>query len=651
LQAYLMEGMISMRKKIALALFFLLITPIILFAQTPTFRDVPVSHFAFEAINWVSNPENGAFMVGDAGNNFNPARHLSKFEAAQIYAMAAGFRHSATTLSPTERDMLTRSFETWRPLLDELAAEFSTWNRTADREIAFLLYREIITPDEVKGFVARTGTTEQRQLLTRQEAVAWMVRLVGQAAHAQATQLPHHTPFRDDNEISAQFRRYVYHARELGIIHGAGGFMNPIAHFTRAEMATVFHNALAEKAPAPTSTGGTPASVSGTIANVFLDTHVSITSATGTETFPIARNAVIMIDNTQRTASFLRNGMNVTALADADRNIISLVARSRTETPQVATTSLINDEGFVTAVSATPVQTVTIRTQRVRITGQIMNDERTFSFAPNAVISGSAATFEEIQVGDIAFFGYMGTTIHTLELMERERTITGVLADVRPPDTQATAHNQAVSPLLIIETDNRMYEFRVLPVTEISRGGNEDTAKWDDLRIGDAITAEVELDRLIRVHAVGEKSTVNGRLNEIRITERNTEITITHENGATLSYFIRPNTFDIYTLRIGTQLRLSLDSREALNIQIMSGGQAQLMVLGFIQAIRTDGTIVVVEGQGAAARTHTVAVPANTQITRGGTTITNDELRVNMNVYIVQTAEGSNIARSVTVLP
>jgi hypothetical protein len=424
--------------------------------------------------------------------------------------------------------------------------------------------------------------------------------------------------------------------------------MNPIAHFTRAEMATVFFNALASKTPPPAT--GTPASITGTIANVFLDTHVSITSATGTETFPIAQNAVIMIDNTQRTVSFLRQGMNVTVLADANRNIISLVARSQTETadttPQTTTPSLINDEGFVTAVSATPVQTITIRTQRVRITGQIINDERTFSFAPNAAIThnGDAATFEDIQAGDIAFFGFSGTTIHTLELMERERTITGVLADVRPPDNQG--------PILIIEeNESRLYEFRVLPVTEISRGEVSDTINWDDLRIGDTITAEVELDRLLRVHAVGERTTVNGRLNEIRITERNTEITVIREDGATLSYFIRAGVFDVYTLRIGTQLRISLDSREVLNIQIQGGGQAQLMVLGFIQAIRPDGTIVVVEGQGSSARTHTVAVPANTLVTRGGATITTNDLRVNMNVYIVQTAEGSNIARSVTVLP
>lgn len=319
-----------MIKKFALVLAVLMVflsaTPVA--AQTATFRDVPPSHFAFEAITWASDPENGAFMVGNASNNFHPGRQLNKFEAAQIFAMAAGFRHVTHNLSTAEREVFTRSLETWRSFLDTMADEYTAWNRTVDREIAFLLYRGILTTNEVQGFVTRTGTTEQRPLLTRQQAVAWMVRLVGQAAHARALILPQRTPFRDDAHIAPEFRRYVYHARELGIIQGAGGYMNPAAYFSRAEMATVFRNALATEEPETTTSIGSPATISGTIASVFLDTHISLTSVAGTKTFPIATNAVIIIDNTQRTPAFLRKGMTATILVDANRRVVSLVARS-----------------------------------------------------------------------------------------------------------------------------------------------------------------------------------------------------------------------------------------------------------------------------------------------------------------------------------
>jgi hypothetical protein len=364
---------------------------------------------------------------------------------------------------------------------------------------------------------------------------------------------------------------------------------------------------------------------------------------------------VIIIDNTQRTPAFLREGMNVTVLVDANRRVISLVARAQAAAPVTTTPpaappglALYSDEGFITAVSATPVQSVTIRTQRVRITGQILDEERTFTFAPNAQITrgGAAAAFADISVNDIAFFSSAQNVIHSLELMERERTILGILAEVRPPD------NQGGSAVFIIEeTDGMSYELRVTPATEFSRDSVQNL-NWDNLRIGDAITAEVEFDRLVRVQAVGERSTVYGRLNEIRISERNTQITITTESGAVSSFFVRPGVFDVYTLRIGMNLRLSLDSREVISVQIQGGGQASATaILGFIQSIRPDGTLVISEGQGAAARTHTITVPPATTITSGGSTITAGNLRVNMNVYIVLTAPGSNAAQSITVLP
>lgn len=275
-----------------------------------------------------------------------------------------------------------------------------------------------------------------------------------------------------------------------------------------------------------------------------------------------------------------------------------------------------------------------------------MDEERTFTFAPNASITrgGIQTRFDDIQVGDIAFFGFSGTVIQNIKIMERERTLLGILMEVRLPETLGA------SPILILqETDGPTYKLRVLSATEFSRG-YVSFLGWDDLRIGDAITAEVEFDRLIRVHAVGAQSTVYGRLNEIRITERNTEITLALEDGTNSSFFVRPGGFGVYTLRIGMQLRIRLDSREVINIQVQSRGHAT-SILGFIQSIQPDGTMVIVEGQGTDARTHNITANNNTTITRGGATLNFNDFRANMNVYINLTAPGANTARSVTVLP
>lgn len=641
-------------KKFALVVIVLIVVVFAVpsFAQTATFRDVQPTHFAFEAINWISDPARG-YMVGDAGNSFHPSRNLNKFEAAQIYAMAAGFRHVTHNLPQSQRAEFTRSHEQWRSFLDSMANEYTSWNRTVDREIAFLLYRGILTTDEVQSFVTRTGGAENRPLITRQQAVTWMVRLVGQAPQAQAVTLPHSSPFRDDAVIAPTFRRYVYHAREIGIIQGASGYMNPTSHFTRAEMATVFHSALANNNAAQTSISigaRTPVTVSGRISNIHEDTHISITTATGTETFPFATNVVIMVDNTQRMISALRESMTVTVIVDANQRVISLVARSQvtdtittTSVPAAPAPTLYADEGFITAITE---QNITIRTQRVRITGQIIDEERVFTFSPNALITrgGSTAVRADIQIGDIAFFGFSQTSIHTLELMARERTLSGILIEARPPEIGG-------NPVLILETEGgSVYELRA-QATEFSRD-NVPNLNWHDLRIGDTLAAEVEFDRLVRVSAEGKRSVVDGRLNEIRITERNTEITVRHENEEVSSFVIRPGVFDVYTLRIGSQLRINLDSREVVSIQVRPTTQTHpTVVLGFIQTIRDNGTIIVSEGPGATARTHTLMIPSSATITRGGAVLNEYHLRTHMNVYVVLASPGANTVQSITILP
>ena len=622
---------------------------------TATFRDVPTNHFAFEAINWVSNPDNGAFMVGDAGNNFNPNRTLTKFEAAQIFAMAAGFRHSTANLPAAERDMINRSFETWRNFLDTMDEQYSRWSRIFDREIAFLLYRGILTVNDVDGFISQVGQVEEINLLTMEDAVVWLIRLIGRHSHAQALTLPFHTPFRDEARVSTGNLRSVYYAAEAGIIEGGSRYFNPTHSITRANLAVLFFNALSDPTDDSTLTlinNHSPEVLVGTIESMDRDVYVYISSSDGVERFSFAQGAVITIDDVQRTPSFLQEGMPVRTLINANRQIITLVARS--EQPQQtppphnlpAGQTFHADEGFVVSVSDGITPSITIRTQRVSITGQIINDERTFTIAPGArIIRGNALiALNSISAGEIAFFQFSGTIIHDLTILERERVLEGTLLGNRPAD------HTGMPALLVESTSGMTYELRITPATEFSRG-HIDSLRWNDLRIGDSIVADLEYDRLVRVQATGVRTTVDGQVTQININENNSQITLQATNGEVSTFILVPGTHDIYSLRIGMNLRLMLESREIINVELRDRtGNNPTGVLGFIQSI-SHNTIVVVEGQGAQTRTHTITINSDTTVLRGGAVVTLGELRANMNVYISLVNANSNVARSITVLP
>ncbi len=206
---------------LALALALILIASFPGAAFAMTYKDVPYSHYAYTAVDWVSNPANGSFMVGDAANNFNPNRTLDKFETAKIFAVAAGYKYAASSISTAERELFDRSYSEWQSLLDSQASQYSKWSRTADREIAYLLYKNILTPTDVATFVTRTGGVEQVNLISKQEAIVYMVRLDGKQTNAESISLPYHTPYKDDAQIRADYKKYLYYAKEVGIAPNA----------------------------------------------------------------------------------------------------------------------------------------------------------------------------------------------------------------------------------------------------------------------------------------------------------------------------------------------------------------------------------------------------------------------------------------------
>ncbi|MCL2499214.1 MAG: S-layer homology domain-containing protein [Defluviitaleaceae bacterium] len=619
--------------------------------QTTPFRDVPATHFAFNAINWISHPDNGGIMVGDAAGNFHPNQTLNKFEAARVYAMAAGYRPASHTVAADLRAEINRSFEQWRPFLDSMAAQHPQWSRIADREIAFLLYRNVLTTADVEKFI---GTR-----LTNQEAVAWMVRLIGRQAHAAAIVIPFSNPFNDDALIAQEYIRYVYYARQAGYIAGGGGNMfNPTNEFTRAQVAVLFYNVLGDGNIVPPPGSTTPSStVSGTVEMVYRNTQVFISSPLGPQNYHITQDATIIVDNVQRSAAFIRVGMSINAVLNAQGEIISLVARTvaaETNQPQpqpspgpvTTPITLVENEGFVISTLANPA-TITIRTQWVRITGQIVNEERTFTFAPNAKITRGGVTvpLSDAQQNDIAFFRFNGTVIYELELEDREREVSGTLLERRSVDTQG---NQVI----IIETlTGELYELRVTAVTLISRG-NRLNVTLADLRIGDAVTATLESGTMTKLHAVGQQTIVQGRLTEIRINQHLSQITVLKETGHSHVYTIMPGMYDIYSLRIGMDIRIFLDSWEVMDIQVVAqSGQQTAAVLGYIQAIRTGQQLVVISMDGQTQRSHTIIIDNTTINTATGARLDFNQLRVNMNIYIVMVGPQSNVARAVTILP
>jgi len=649
------------------------------------FRDVPANHFAIDAIRWVSAPANGSFMVGDASGNFNPARVMDSFETAITLAMAAGFRYSPASITPAEQAVFDQAHARHSALLANMAQTHPNWRRAADREIAFLLELGILTQYDLANFMTRgPGGTEVPAQLTKEAASAFVMRLAGKQDKVNDFPLPPEDPFTDDAQISAMYRRYAYSAHRLGVVTDYDGYFSPRRTVTRAEFAQMCYFLLVTSPDdLPTAAAASPfyRTFHGTVHEVGAD-QIEIATATGRETYEFGENAIIVVDNQRRDASYITTGMLIAVGLNSDEQIISLLARS--EGPEAAITATtvelvtsgegprmlqpqirisppelipqaipainvvwFRGEGIVADVGTEQAQpSLTVRTSRVRLlTGEIVNEETRFAVTPqtNILRGEQAVALPEIQRGEIITFyysTYAANVIHAIHLQENNRNILGSLVG---------RHFTGEAPKLIVEDrEGDQHEFYVNADTSIAR--NTNTAAWLDLRIGDEVAAQVEAGQLVGIQATGRRSSGQGTLEEIHITQNLDTILIRRTDGLTVRLALPPEIYDIYSLRLGMELQLSLDSREIDQLIVMNAVQESEETTGFIgyvQSLRHGHTMVVTDAESTR---RTVRIDGNTINTATGEALVFRDLRTQMRLYIVQ-QEDSRTAQSITILP
>ena len=170
-----------MGQKLPITCFFALVLCFVpFFADASSFRDIPATHFAYDAVNFAKDPANGAFMVGDIHGNFNPRRHMNMFEASRVFALAAGFRNPSPGLAPERLQLQESARELFRPFLEFMSNEYGRWNTVFDAEVAYLLYRGILKTDEAGEFISLIGSNESINFLTLNDASVWTLRMLGE---------------------------------------------------------------------------------------------------------------------------------------------------------------------------------------------------------------------------------------------------------------------------------------------------------------------------------------------------------------------------------------------------------------------------------------------------------------------------------------
>ncbi len=607
---------------LTLILTFTFVLPSIqVFAKS--YSDVPSTHWAYKQIDYVTD---AGYMTGNTEGAFAVNQKVDPFEMSKILARVAGFQTGANA-SSTKLSEQETIYEKHKAFISQYSS-FTLWNTSANREIAYLLEKGILVNDDLNKFVIKTvENTEKILYPTREDLSFFLVKALNKTSEANA--LTNYTKFADDSSISSTKKPSTYYLRSKGVLSGdANNNFNPKNNITKAEMATILYNVDTKingvtvtdntsttgttgntntGSTSNTNTGSTTTSqltvVTGTIKTIDKNFKtVRVTQTDGTEkSYVLKDTGTVYLDNVVTTLNSLTTGMSVSCVIENNSAIVTLRA---TSIPTTSTTDNTNNTntGSTTGTTnntntgSTSNTTVTVPSDAVKVTGLIVSHNTGFDASSRTITIGTPTstvgattttnnvTYNVHQNASITLDGnkillgqlnpYDAVTlyvsnnvVYSIEAKTRFSVASGILVEKK----FESIDNYKFS--IQDRTTKEITDYKITSTTKYVRDG--ETSSFDEIRIGDSIQVSLDYDKIITASAtMTSKSTVKGIIKAMTINEYSGTITLeTTTDGLTPittrnTYTIKPSDYDIYTLRVGYQVTLTLESSEVTSVKI-----------------------------------------------------------------------------------
>lgn len=658
-----------------------------------TFKDVPSTHWAYNSVNSISAK---GIIVGDLSGNFNPDSYIDKFETSKILAKVAGYKYN--NLTESDKLYYERIYQNNKAFIDQYHKSFTKWNSTADREIAFLLEKQIYTSEDLNQFIIKNkDNKEQLRALSREELAVFLVRIMGK--QVEASKVSNSNPFSDDSLITASRKNSIYYLKGLGVISGdSSNKFNPKGAVTKATMCVMLDNTLnkmngnsntqippANITPPPTpsnpdSVVNNIETITGTLSKIFSSLNVIQINTGGVQKlYKMSPSVEIKVDNFISTANDLKEGMTIVAVAN-NSEIIQLNAtkvnipntippnnnntgtggqNTNNQTPQdnnnetnnnqntssVIPSDAINIEGTVLSIDDDFNRTIKIDFRILDTRGRITTQTQTYTLASDCkIIRGNQEEqFSSIVKGDTVNVKVSGNTVYSIELDEKDKDFTAILTEKKYDESTET-------PSLVVETNNgKEYELIVTNKSDISRKSNG-TVEWNELRIGDTLEIKATYNKITEIYAEGSKSSVEGTIDNITISKDGSSIDLKLSNGKIKTYNLITGMGDIYSLRIGDKVKLRLDSEEVESLDVREEAKESSLT-GYISSVKNNYIML---KNISLRNTSTIKIYFDKDTvfmnSINGKKVSSDDLDNNMKVYIVLKNPLSSDAKTITIL-
>lgn len=527
-----------------------------------TFKDVPSNHWAYTSI---SNVADKGYLVGDIEGNYYPDAKIDKFEASKTFAKLAGYKYIGATTA--ELAYYEQAYQNNIATINKYDDKYSMWNTTANREIAYLLEKKIMSSTDLDYFVAtKSDGTEALRALSKEEAAVFITRAAGK--ENQVSNANYGKLFADDTDIASTYRPYVYYLKNSNILQGDEfNKFNPKTALTKASFATMINktlNSWGDGSSSDAQANVTLDTVTGVIKNSYTSVNtIQIQTTNGAnKNFIIAADAKIYIDDVQKSMSDLKTGMGVTVLTVDGTEAIEVRAIGKTSIADIVTTQ---QSGIVKDKTSSNGGTVSILVKTVTPLGKINEELKTYKVYSDCevTVEGKASTFNNVAVGDIVTVSVKDDVAYKIVAESKYQQVDGELME--------KYLNSNNLPVFIVENkDGVVYELVGSSSTKYVRNSSKGRL-WSDIKIGDNVSIEAEYTTMVNVYADGKSTDNEGTIEEINISYKNPYIVIKDsDNGQLVKYVVPETVISIYSLRLDSLVEVELDSREVTDIDVIS---------------------------------------------------------------------------------
>lgn len=452
------------------------------------FSDLKDGHWAKEYVEDMA--EKGLISGFDDGT-YRPDNDVSRMDAFALFARLMGSN------SETNKDVLEVAKETYKDVLKDYKLSY------AEGDIAFLLYRGIITEEELDKYFEGDKKTEA---MPRFEAAILITKAM-LAEDTATKEVLIDMEYSDVAEIPNEAKQYVYYVSQKGIMQGSDNKFSPNGKVQRGQIAVML-------------------SKTANSANYYFELAKLEKVDASADNIKIrdfedeigyAKETVIYKDGKKAEDKDLLPGQTVVlTYAEDDGGVkvvyIDILATEITSTEKVIYKGYSSSEGNIKLSLEDPATAETIQ----------------YACSPNAIITigGETLNLPNIKAGEYVELGLAGDVVVEITSLTKSETIKdATLAAIDPKGFVTISHK---------DDAYNGKEFKITNLTRIEK--DNQVSEFADLYRGDKVTLKFEYGVLSVLTAQSSRRTIKGVL---------TAYTISSNPTLTISVDGKEQTFDI----------------------------------------------------------------------------------------------------------